>query len=308
MIEAIDLNKYYGSQHAVRGVSFFVEEGKTVGFLGGNGAGKSTTMRMLTGFIKPTSGVAKIAGIDVNANPLEARKNLGYLPESTPLYTDMRVTEYLRYRSKLKGIESGKINTAVERVIEDCWLSEVRDKIIGHLSKGYRQRTGLADCLLGDPKILILDEPTVGLDPNQVRQTRELIKRIGEKRTVFLSTHILHEVELSCEEVIIIRNGEIAARGKTKEMCNNYKGPRFLRVQLNTPEDAAEYFTKLPNIDSIEKTAENSWRLTCTADPRRELSRMATERGWLVEEMALEPVRLEEIFSRLTLDHEKVTN
>lgn len=301
MIEAINLNKYYGSYHAVRDVSFFVEEGKTVGFLGGNGAGKSTTMRMLTGFIKPSSGIARIAGIDVNANPLEARKNLAYLPESTPLYTDMRVREYLEYRARLKGISVHERMLAIDKTLEDCWLTDVQNRIIGHLSKGYRQRVGLADCLLGDPKILILDEPTVGLDPNQVRQTRELIKKIGEERTVFLSTHILHEVELSCEEVIIIKDGAIAARDTTRNLCNSYTGERHLNLQLNTQEHPHEYLSRVQHVTQVEKTSSNGWRLTCLTDPRRELSRLAADRGWLVEEMTLEPVRLEEIFSKLTL-------
>lgn len=302
MIEAIELSKSYGSHQAVKGVSFFVEEGKTVGFLGGNGAGKSTTMRMLTGFIRPTSGLARINGIDVNERPLEARRNLGYLPENTPLYPDMRVREFLSYRAKLKQIPRAARPQAIGQVLEACWLEEVRERLIGHLSKGYRQRVGLADCLLGDPKLLILDEPTVGLDPNQVRQTRQLIRQIGEKRTIFLSTHILHEVELACEEVLIIHQGELVARGRTKELCASYDGPRHLRLRLTCREESPlEGLGKVRGIVDICPDAEGGGlELTCEGDPRREISRLAGERGWLVEEMTLEPVRLEEIFSRLT--------
>ncbi len=301
MIEAVELNKYYGGYHAVRDVSFFVDEGRTVGFLGGNGAGKSTTMRMLTGFIRPTSGLARIAGIDVAKDPVAARKQLGYLPESTPLYPDMRVREFLAYRARLKGLDRAARRTAIDKVIENCWLTEVRERIIGHLSKGFRQRVGLADCLLGDPKLLILDEPTVGLDPNQVRQTRQLISRLGQERTVFLSTHILHEVELTCQEVIIIHQGQVAARGKTSELCQRYDGPRQLHLQLGGGEAPRAELLKVRGVDKVEAGEDGRLLLTCQGDPRREISRLVAEKGWLVEEMALEPVRLEDIFSRLTL-------
>jgi ABC-2 type transport system ATP-binding protein len=306
MIEAIDLTKSYGTHQAVKGISFFVEEGKTVGFLGGNGAGKSTTMRMLTGFLRPTSGIARINGIDVNEQPIEARRSLGYLPENTPLYPDMRVREFLTYRAKLKGIRRGERKVAIDSVLESCWLSDVQTRIIGHLSKGYRQRVGLADCLLGDPKLLILDEPTVGLDPNQVRQTRQLIQEIGQKRTIFLSTHILHEVELSCEEVVIINKGELVARGKTRELCANYDGPRHLRLRFGAEAigDIEQELRKVRGIEDISQSGETGGLIiSCEGDPRREISRLAGEKGWLVEEMTLEPVRLEEIFSRLTQKH-----
>lgn len=307
MIEAINLNKFYGTHQAVKDISFFVEKGKTVGFLGGNGAGKSTTMRMLTGFLNPTSGSAEIAGFDVQKNPLEARKRLGYLPESNPLYRDMRVREFLNYRAKIKGLEHRSRPAAIDGVLEMCWLSDVQNRIIGQLSKGYRQRVGLAECLLGDPELLILDEPTVGLDPNQVRQARELVKEIGRERTVFLSTHILHEVELICEEVIIVNKGEIAAKGRTKELCQNYNGERFVNLQLAEAPTAQTDLLKIPGISEIINTEEVehqaiSYRLKCSGDPLREISRLAAENSWLIEEMTLEPVRLEDIFSQLTLN------
>lgn len=304
MIEAEQLNKFYGSHHAVRDVSFAVGDGRTVGFLGGNGAGKSTTMRMLTGFIRPTSGVAKIAGIDVACDPVAARRQLGYLPENTPLYPDMRVREFLAYRGRLKGLPRRARALAVEKVMEGCWLTEVRERIIGHLSKGFRQRVGLADCLLGDPKLLILDEPTVGLDPNQVRQTRQLISQLGLERTVFLSTHILHEVELTCQEVIIIHQGAIVARGETKVLCAGYDGPRQLFLRLQNAPEAREEFLRVPGVAEAEAQDDGRLLLRCTGDLRQEVARMIAEKGWLVEELSLEPVRLEDIFSQLTLQKE----
>lgn len=303
MIETNKLNKYYGSRHAVKDLTLVIEPGKTTGFLGGNGAGKSTTMRLLTGFLTPTSGSVKIAGYDMAREPLRARKLLGYLPESNPLYRDMRVREFLTYRAQLKDIARAQRQREIDRVIESCWLCEVERQIIGQLSKGYRQRVGLADGLLGDPPLLILDEPTVGLDPNQVRQTRSLIQEIGKERTVFLSTHILHEVELVCEQVMIIKHGEIVARGQTQAMCANYHGTRTLRLQINAPENPAEFLRNINTITNIEEQpAPNAlaFRLQCTMDNRQEIARLASERGWLVEEMTLEPVKLEDIFSQLT--------
>lgn len=310
MIEAIGLNKHYGPHHAVKDVSFFIEPGLTVGFLGGNGAGKSTTMRLLTGFLRPSSGTARIAGIDICLDPVAARRNLGYLPESNPLYPDMRVSEFLEYRARLKGIARCARRSACDAAVQSCWLTDVRERMIGHLSKGYRQRVGLADCLLGNPKLLILDEPTVGLDPNQVRETRELIRHLGQERTVFLSTHILHEVELVCSEVIIIHQGAIVARGKTRDLCERYDGPRRLTLRLNSTGAGAsgvEYaeeeaaLRRLRALTELNRDATGRWLMTCEGDPRREIARLAGDKGWLVEEMTLEPVRLEEIFSRLTL-------
>lgn len=306
MIEAVRLNKYYGSRHAVKDVTFSVGQGVATGFLGGNGAGKSTTMRMLTGFFPPTSGTVRIGGIDLQANPRAALRLLGYLPESNPLYRDMRVREFLDYRARLKDIARAARPAAIDRSLESCWLRDVEGQIIGQLSKGYRQRVGIADCLLGDPPLLILDEPTVGLDPSQVRQTRALIQDIARERTVFLSTHVLHEVELVCSRVIIIKKGEIVGDGATEDLCRQYDGERYLRLQVNAHE---EPFAQLGAVAGVAEVEERqalpggsfACRLRCNGDLRRELARLAGERGWLVEEMALEPVRLEDIFSRLAV-------
>jgi ABC-2 type transport system ATP-binding protein len=213
MIHVEKLNKYYGDYPAVRDVSFDVAKGQVVGFLGPNGAGKSTTMRILVGYITATSGKATIDGVDVFWNPIEARRKIGYMPESCPLYTDMKVDEYLRFRGGLKGLSRRERRIRIDYVAEKCWLQDVRKQLIGTLSKGYRQRVGLADALLADPPVLILDEPTAGLDPTQIRETRKLIRELGKQHTVLLSTHILPEVEMACDSVIIIQQGKVVAEG-----------------------------------------------------------------------------------------------
>ena len=209
MIEVEGLSKRYGSRLAVNNVSFRVEPGEIVGFLGPNGAGKSTTLRMLTGYLAPSQGAIRIDGVDAVRNSIHARDRLGYMPEGVPLYREMRVREYLRHRGALKGVS--KVAEAVDRCLELAGVADARNRIIGQLSKGYRQRVGLAEALIADPPILILDEPTSGLDPNQVRQFRELVRNFGGKKTVLLSTHILSEVEAVCDRVIIIREGEKVA-------------------------------------------------------------------------------------------------
>jgi ABC-2 type transport system ATP-binding protein len=218
MIHVSQLTKYYGDYVAIRDVSFHVEQGQVVGFLGPNGAGKSTTMRILAGYLTATSGRATIAGLDVFWDPVGVRRKIGYLPESCPLYPEMRVVEYLTYRGGIKGLHGRACRVAVDRVVERCWLNDVRRQLIGTLSKGYRQRVGLADALLHDPPVLILDEPTAGLDPSQIRETRGLIRDLGEQHTVLLSTHILSEVEMTCDRAIIINRGRVAAAGRLDEL------------------------------------------------------------------------------------------
>ena len=213
MIVVENLTKYYGEYPAVRGISFEVPKGRVVGFLGPNGAGKSTTMRILAGFQSATSGRASIDGKDVFWDPIEARRRIGYMPESCPLYPEMRVDEYLKFRAGLKGLGWGTKRTRVDYVLGKCWLKDVRRQLIGTLSKGYRQRVGLADALLADPPVLILDEPTAGLDPTQIRETRKLIRELGNQHTMLLSTHILSEVEMACDSVIIIDQGQVKEEG-----------------------------------------------------------------------------------------------
>src|SRR5256884_790125 len=211
MIKVENLTKRYAGVTAIDNISFEVGKGEIVGFLGPNGAGKSTTMRILSGFMPATTGRASVAGFDVFDQSLQARARLGYMPENVPLYTDMRVTEYLRYRAALKGVHHRRITERIGDVKELCGLKSVENKLIGALSKGFRQRVGLGDALVAEPDLLILDEPTIGLDPNQIRQVRELIKNLGEQHTILLSTHILPEVEMTCSRVIIIHKGRIEA-------------------------------------------------------------------------------------------------
>jgi ABC-2 type transport system ATP-binding protein len=210
MIHVEHLTKYYGDYAAVRDVSFDVSNGQIVGFLGPNGAGKSTTMRILAGYLAATSGSATIDGIDVFWNSVEARRKIGYLPENCPLYSEMRVHEYLKFRAGLKGIHGARRRLRLDYVLDRCWLKDVRRQLIGTLSKGYRQRVGLADALVAEPAVLILDEPTAGLDPAQIRETRSLIRELGKEHTVLLSTHILPEVERTCDRVVMINKGQVA--------------------------------------------------------------------------------------------------
>src|SRR6202035_197707 len=210
--------KYFGPVMAIDRVTFGVDKGEIVGFLGLNGAGKTTTMRILTTFLPATSGVARVAGHDVMTESLDVRRNIGYLPESVPLYPEMRVEEYLTYRAKLKDVERKERPKRIEEALDRCRLREVRRRLLGTLSKGYRQRVGLADALLHNPPLLILDEPTVGLDPSQIRETRSLIRELGREHTVLLSTHILSEVEMTCDQAIIINRGQVAAAGRLEDL------------------------------------------------------------------------------------------
>lgn len=239
MIHVEKLTKYYGDYAAVRDVSFQVEKGRVVGFLGPNGAGKSTTMRILAGYLTATSGKATIAGIDVFWDPVAVRQKIGYMPESCPLYPDMRVNEYLRYRGGIKGLHGRGCTVARDRVLKRCWLEDVKDQLIGTLSKGYRQRVGLADALMHEPPVLILDEPTAGLDPTQIRETRQLIRELGEKHTVLLSTHILSEVEAACDEAVIINRGIVAAAGRLDDIrpVNTSLEEYFIHLVENEPSE-----------------------------------------------------------------------
>jgi ABC-2 type transport system ATP-binding protein len=218
VIHVHQLTKYFNDYAAIRDVSFDVPRGQIVGFLGPNGAGKTTTMRILAGFLTATSGQAFIDGYDVFWQPLEVRRRIGYMPENCPLYPEMRVVEYLNFRGGIKGLHGGERRRRLHFVLERCWLEDVRRQVIGTLSKGYRQRVGLADALLADPPVLILDEPTAGLDPAQIKESRALIRELGQEHTILLSTHILPEVEMTCDRVIIINRGQVAASGMLDEM------------------------------------------------------------------------------------------
>ncbi|MES2572038.1 MAG: ATP-binding cassette domain-containing protein [Verrucomicrobiota bacterium] len=306
MIKVVNLTKRFAGITAINNLNFEVERGEIVGFLGPNGAGKSTTMKILTSYLPATSGRASIAGYDVFEQSLEARRHLGYLPENTPLYQDMRVNEYLRYRANLKGVASGKVKERVGDVIELCNLKEVQRKLIGALSKGYRQRVGLADALVSDPDLLILDEPTIGLDPNQIRQVREVIKNLAQKRTVLISTHILPEVELMCSRVIVIHKGEIRASDTAENLLRNHRAAGSMRVEANTGKDDARLMlSQIAGVKDVAEEKEGDYssfhlRLEANSDPGEEILRLASSRQWRVRELVRRRATLEDVFVELT--------
>src|SRR5579884_907252 len=237
VISVSSLSKVYGNVLAVDHISFEVGKGQVVGFLGPNGAGKSTTLRMLTCYIPPTSGGATINGFDIFHQSEQVRQTLGYLPENTPLYGEMKVEEYLNFRGRLRGMDKGARRDRIEYVVKKCWLTEFRGRVIGHLSKGMRQRVGLADALLHNPAVLILDEPTVGLDPSQVIETRKLLKELAGQHTILLSTHILREVEAVCDRAIFIRQGRIVAQGTLEELRNSRRMQARVLVECRGPAE-----------------------------------------------------------------------
>jgi ABC-2 type transport system ATP-binding protein len=253
LIQVENLTKRYAATIAVDGVSFQVREHEVLGFLGPNGAGKSSTLRVLTCFHPPTSGRVTVGGHDDVAEPARVKRTVGYLPENVPLYPEMRVHEYLRYRAALKGVPRVRRRRAVDDAVERCGVGDVRRRIVGQLSKGYRQRVGLADALVGDPRILVLDEPTIGLDPNQIRQARELIRELGRERTVILSSHILPEVEAVCSRVLIIDRGRLVGQGRPEELRSGLAGGRVaLAVEVRDPEGvAAAALRSIPGVAAV---------------------------------------------------------
>jgi ABC-2 type transport system ATP-binding protein len=251
VIEVDRLTKRYGDRVAVRDMSFQVEKGEIVGFLGPNGAGKSTTLRMITGFLAPSSGRVALDGVEVGDHPIEARRRFGYMPEGVPLYPEMRVLEYLRYRAELKGVPMRKANAAAEKSLELAGVLDARERIIGQLSKGYRQRVGIADALVADPPILILDEPTSGLDPNPNRHIRSVIRSFEGVKTVFVSTHILPEVEATCDRAIIIRAGEKVSEGRIEDLRAASKGTQLLR--LSGPGAFERFRAALEGVSAVRR-------------------------------------------------------
>ncbi len=307
MIEVQDLTKSYGNKVAVDHISFAVGKGEIVGFLGPNGAGKSTTMRILTGYLSATSGRARIGGADVFTESMVARKKIGYMPETVPLYTDMRVKEYLHFRARLKGLEGDDVKVRVGEVMHLCGLHHVRRKLIANLSKGYRQRLGLADALVHNPDLLILDEPTNGLDPNQTRQVRELIKELGQTHTILLSTHILSEVEITCERVIIIDEGKIKATGTPHELVTKLRVATIIVAEVQGP--AADIESKLKALDGVKKvhvvSQDGEWnrcelRVNSSVDIRQEVYALAVSNHWPLRELKKHDATLEDAFVDLT--------
>ena len=308
MIEAHDLTRKFGDFTAVAGVSFALSEGEIVGILGPNGAGKTTTIRMLTGFLPPSSGRVTLAGRDLFAgtpDAVAARRDLGYLPESVALYPEMRVEEYLSYRARLEGMDRTAIRRRLGEALDRCLLADVRRQVIGTLSKGYRQRVGLAGAILHDPKVLILDEPTVGLDPKQIVAIRELIRELGRKHTLLLSTHILPEVELLCGRVLIFDRGRIVAEGSPDQLRERLQGQVAVTVEFEGAADGmAEALAQVEGVLGVRPDAERPGRFLLEgragSDPRAAIFRLAVERSWTLVELASARASLEDIFVRLT--------
>ncbi len=310
MIEAEHLSKSYGSFVAVRDVSFRVDRGEVVGFLGPNGAGKSTTLRILAGFLGATSGAVRIAGHDIVAEPAQARAAIGYMPETSPLYPEMRVAEYLAFRAELKLVPRGRRKDAVARALADANVEDMADVMIGHLSKGYRQRVGLADALVASPPLLILDEPTAGLDPNQIREVRALVRRLGEDHTVLLSTHILSEVEATCSRALVIARGRLVAEGSIDEIRAM---SRPSEIALSIRGDARQALEIARSVSGVraadaageerEGTASIAVAFDAGADAgptTEELVRALVAAGLGVREVARRAASLEQVFGELT--------
>jgi len=299
MIQVHNLSKYFGPVQAVDCITFEVDTGEIVGFLGPNGAGKTTTMRILTSYLPATSGIAKVAGYDVMTESMDVRRNIGYLPESVPLYTEMRVEEYLIFRSKLKGVPRKERTARIDFVMDRCRLREVRRRLIGTLSRGYRQRVGLADAMVHDPPILILDEPTAGLDPIQIRETLALIKQLGESHTILLSTHILSEVEAVCERVIIINAGRIGFSRSLAEV----ESEALIHMDVRGPADQiASTLRGTPGVAKVTPCGQEdglaSFEIRAQEDRDicEELSKAVTDKHWLVCRLDRKHRKLEDAF------------
>jgi ABC-2 type transport system ATP-binding protein len=312
MIKVQGLTKRYARTIAVDKISFEVEKGQIVGFLGPNGAGKTTTMRVLTCFLPPTAGTATVAGFDVLENPLEVKKRIGYLPETPPLYPEMEVSEYLIFVGRLKGISAVDIHRRVGEVVERCAIGDVRDKLIGKLSKGYRQRVGLAQAIIHNPDVLVLDEPTAGLDPKQIIETRELIKHLAGDHTIILSTHILPEVEHSCQRVVIINKGKLVATDSVENLTNRLRGAEAVALEVassNGPLDPAAVQQRLEQVSGVSRVLPREardGRLAFEVESlqgrhiRADLARSVVEAGWNLNELRAVGLSLEEIFLQLT--------
>ena len=306
MIKVEQLTKKYAGVTGIDQISFEVGKGEIVGFLGPNGAGKTTTMRILASYMPASSGRATVAGFDVFSESLKARRHLGYLPESVPLYHDMRVNEYLRYRGALKALSGKRLKNRIGVIKELCGLREVGRKKIAGLSKGFRQRVGLAEAMIHEPDLLILDEPTIGLDPNQIRQVRELIKSLGERHTILLSTHILSEVEATCSRVIIINRGRIEASDTPENLVNQLRTSGLLRLEVKSgSEDPVPHLEEIAGVREVRAVSKGEWRcfeirIEANSDPREQIFQLAVGRKWVIRELSKERATLEDAFVELT--------
>ena len=306
MIEVSNLTKRFGATLALNGVSFEVARGEVLGLLGPNGAGKSTAMRVITCYFPADEGSVKVAGHDTATESVAVREQIGYLPESAPLYLDMGVMEYLHFIGRIRGLDGAHLKRQIEQMVETCGLARMAHRMIGTLSKGYRQRVGLAQTLIHDPKVLVLDEPTTGLDPNQIIEIRELIKSIGAQKTIILSTHILPEVESTCSRVLIINEGQIVASGTPDELANQSTGEQktFLTVR-GTPAEIEPRLRESGIAAELRLLEEQNGRLryeigSRESEPEEALFKLAVQNGWVLTELHREAVSLEQVFTHLT--------
>ncbi|HPN74368.1 MAG TPA: ATP-binding cassette domain-containing protein [Candidatus Marinimicrobia bacterium] len=314
MIEVQNLVKHYGSVKAVDNISFTVEKGEILGFLGPNAAGKTTTMRIITGYMPASAGTVKVAGYDVFEQGLEVKKRIGYLPENPPLYTDMRVREYLTFVARIKGVNPKTINAEVDRVAERLSVLEVMDNLISNLSKGYKQRVGLAQALLNNPPVLIFDEPTNGLDPRQIIEVREIIKSLGSDHTVILSTHILPEVSMTCNRVAIINEGKLVKIDTPENLTKQLRGSESIILQVEGPMNEIEIaLSQHQSVTAVavqptgkENIATYRVETSIGSDIRKELASLVVNRGWGLLELKAESLSLEDIFLKLTTKEEEV--
>lgn len=307
MIEVEDLTKRYAGQLAVSDLSFTVGRGEIVGLLGPNGAGKSTTMRILACYLPATSGTARVAGFDVFKDADEVRRRIGYMPENNPLHLDMRVREYLKFRARLKGLSRGRSRDRVDVVLQQCGLTDVSKKIIGNLSKGYKQRVGLADALVHEPELIILDEPTIGLDPEQIRSVRQLIKDLANKHTVLISSHILPEVEVTCNRVLIMRGGTILAADTPENLEKSLSHGSQIIAEIAAPlEDLKVCWEQMPEIEHFDIAPVDGDYFRCSLTPsngddlRPQIFALVSERGWKLRELSRSRYSLEDIYVRVT--------
>ncbi|MCB2379147.1 gliding motility-associated ABC transporter ATP-binding subunit GldA [Hymenobacter sp. BT635] len=301
MVEVQQLSKVFGTQTAVNDISFSVGKGEILGFLGPNGAGKSTTMKIATGYLPPSHGTVKLAGYDVQTDALEVRRRVGYLPEHNPLYLDMYVHEYLEFIGSVHGLKGQQRCSRVQQMVDRVGLGREQNKLIGALSKGYRQRVGLAQALIHDPGVLILDEPTTGLDPNQIGEIRTLIRELGQDKTVIFSTHILPEVTALCSRVVIINRGQLVADSPVADLGAKAAGETIIRAEFEQPIDVAP-LRALPGILGVEAEAGNRYRIRAAAgtDMRGAISRLAAQQDWILLGLRQEEQSLEQVFQSLT--------
>ncbi len=310
LIEVQGLTRYYADRPAIQDLTFSVPRGQVLGFLGPNGAGKSTTMRILTGYLGPSAGTATVAGFDLVDHSLEARRHIGYLPETTPLYKEMRVAAFLDMLCRLRGVPAAKRRARVDASIEACGLTDRRHEVIGRLSRGLRQRVGLAQAIVHDPEVLILDEPTAGLDPAQTRETRELITRLGRDHTVVLSSHILPEVSATCDRVLIINHGRLVADDTPANLARSVAGAEGAEIEMVLQGDRGEIERRMRALPGVENVAispagEGDWRVVVKAskaDMRDELARAAVEAGFGLRQLQARTLSLEDVFMHLTTE------